>query len=138
MASDIRVKSSFCGFTDIVGSGVVSFDRVTAESNVDGASIDGGTGLVTVGAESSYQVDRILCTGLEDACTSWLEYILEYIYGGGNFDTWTSFFIAGVSESSDENRSRKHTQVLGLQEWGEHGNGNLLHNLINVLTSFAG
>ena len=93
MASDIRAKSSFCGFTDIVGSGVVSFDRVTAESNVDGASIDGGTGLVTVGAESSYQVDRILCTGLEDACTSWLEYILEYIYGGGNFDTWTSFLL---------------------------------------------
>ena len=71
----------------------MSFDRVTAESNVDGASIDGGTGLVTVGAESSYQVDRILCTGLEDACTSWLEYILEYIYGGGNFDTWTSFLL---------------------------------------------
>ena len=60
VASDIRAKSSFCGFTDNVGGGAVSFDRVTADSNVDGASVDGGTGLVTVGAEASYQVNRML------------------------------------------------------------------------------
>ena len=51
----------------------MGFDRVTADSNVDGASIDGQTGLVTVGAEASYQVDRMFLTGLEDACSSWLE-----------------------------------------------------------------
>ena len=60
MASDIRAKSSFCGFTEVVGGGLVSFDSVTADSNVDGASIDGGAGIVTVGAEASYQVNRIL------------------------------------------------------------------------------
>ena len=56
MASDIRAKSIFCGFTEVVGGGLVSFDSVTADSNVDGASIDGGAGIVTVGAEASYQV----------------------------------------------------------------------------------
>ena len=60
MASDVRAKSSFCGFTDIVEAGTVVFNRVTADSNVDGASIDGGAGIVTVGAEASYQVNRIL------------------------------------------------------------------------------
>ena len=72
VASDVRAKSSFCGFTDIVGGGVVGFDRVSADSNVDGASIDGGSGVVTVGAEASYQVNRMLLTGLLE--------IFHYIY----------------------------------------------------------
>ena len=73
MASDIRAKSSFCGFTEIVGGDTVSFDQMTADSNVDGASIDGGTGLVTVGAEASYQVKRIHLTGLEDILSTSFE-----------------------------------------------------------------
>ena len=60
MASDVRAKSSFCGFTDIVGGDMVGFNRVTADSNVEGASIDGGSGVITVGAEASYQVNKIL------------------------------------------------------------------------------
>ena len=60
VASDVRAKSSFCGFTDIVGGGTVGFNRVTADSNVEGATIDGGAGLITVGAEASYQVNKIL------------------------------------------------------------------------------
>ena len=57
MASNVRIKSSFCGFTEIVGDGTVRFDRVTVDNNADGASIDAATGFVTVSSDASYQVD---------------------------------------------------------------------------------
>ena len=88
VASDIRAKSSFCGFTEIVGGNTVSFDQMTADSNVDGASINGGTGLVTVGAEASYQVKRIHLTGLKDIFSTSLE-IYYNCHGYSNIDPLT-------------------------------------------------
>ena len=60
----------------------MGFNRVTADSNVEGATIDGGAGLITVGAEASYQVNKILLRTL-GRCMFISFKIHHSIYGQG-------------------------------------------------------
>ena len=90
MASDVRAKSSFCGFTDIVGGGTVGFNRVTADSNVEGATIDGGTGLITVGAEASYQVNKILLRTLGRCMFILVQKSITLFMDKVNINPWTN------------------------------------------------
>merc|ERR1711971_412387 len=124
VASDIRGKSSFCGFTEIVGEGAVSFDRVTADSNVDGASIDGGTGLVTVGAEASYQVSLSLEIKTDP---------------GSSHKLW----VSKNGENMDESLIDFSTDVFGMGESVEWGSRNIVLQLlaggtINVVQEITG
>jgi len=124
VASDIRGKSSFCGFTEIVGEGAVSFDRVTADSNVDGASIDGGTGLVTVGAEASYQVSLSLQIKTDP---------------GSSHKLW----VSKNGENMDESLIDFSTDVFGMGESVEWGSRNIVLQLlaggtINVVQEITG
>jgi len=124
VASDVRAKSSFCGFTDIVGSGVVGFDRVTADSNVDGASIDGQTGLVTVGAEASYQVSLSLQMKTDPGSTH-------------------KFWVSKNGENMDESLIDFSTDVFGIGESVEWGSRNIVLQLLtgdtlNVVQEITG
>ena len=56
VASEVRAKSSFCGFKGSQGSGAITFDSITSDNNVNGAAINPEAGTVTIGADASYQV----------------------------------------------------------------------------------
>ena len=56
VASEVRAKSSFCGFKGTQGSGAITFDSITSDNNVNGAAINPEAGTVTIGADAAYQV----------------------------------------------------------------------------------
>lgn len=111
VASDVRAKSSFCGFTDIVGGDTVGFNRVTADSNVEGASIDGGSGVITVGAEASYQVSLSIQMKTDPGSSQ-------------------KFWVSKNGENMDESLIDFSTDVFGIGESVEWGSRNIVLQLL--------